>query len=173
MEAVNKDPSRTGLRYELAELYVELKKHDQAMAELAQLKGSGEPSEKSLEEVALHVKALRLESRVHKETARLPEAIDALAKAKELQAAVLSRARMESPEQLPTQREAAAELAYHTAGYFELQRDQDQAIEAYKDVLKHDDAHQKGMLAVARLQLARGELEEAQSETVKLIRLEP
>ena len=61
LEAVTKDPTRAGLRYELAELYLELKKFDQAQAEVVQLIGTTDSNEKSLDEVTLHVKALMLQ----------------------------------------------------------------------------------------------------------------
>lgn len=90
LEALTKDPSRFGLRYELAELYFELKKHDQvcegapwlvslrdgftnvsfwrqALEELAKLTVAHDPNDISLDECSLQVKALMLEARVRKE----------------------------------------------------------------------------------------------------------
>ena len=58
--------------------------------------------------------------------------------------------------------DAAADVAYQLADCHEQQRDAEQAAGAYSEALKHNDAHEKAILALARLQLSRGELEAAQ-----------
>ena len=46
-DAVQTDPSKTPLRYELADLYFNLKKYDRAKMEIAQLIGAAEAQEAS------------------------------------------------------------------------------------------------------------------------------
>merc|ERR1719446_906576 len=77
--AVQKDPSKKLLRHELAELYLELQKFDQAQKELLQLIATDE--EKDLEDAYLQVKALMLLSRVYKDQEQMDKAIEALMKA--------------------------------------------------------------------------------------------
>ena len=63
-----------GVRYELAELYLELQKYEQAEKELRALLASSEAAELPLDEGFLHVQALLLLSRVHKEQELLDKA---------------------------------------------------------------------------------------------------
>lgn len=91
LSAVKKDPSRSDLRHELAELYLEIKKFEpvcqlvapkfarkapsstlyveppQALEEISHLVWKEEPAETTLEECELQVKALKLQGRVLKE----------------------------------------------------------------------------------------------------------
>ena len=52
-------------------------------------------------------------------------------------------------------------------------RDPAQARASYEEALKHDDTHEKGTLALARLHLVAGELDEAQALCTTLMRIEP
>ena len=59
------------LRHELAELYSELKKYDQAQAELSQLLDHLEgAADKSLDDMCQEVRSLVLLARVHRERGR-------------------------------------------------------------------------------------------------------
>ena len=73
-KAVHGDPTKQALRYELAELYLELQKYEQAEKELRALLASSEAAELPLDEGFLHVQALLLLSRVHKEQELLDKA---------------------------------------------------------------------------------------------------
>ena len=79
--AVQKDPSQRLLRHELAELYLELQKFDQAQRELQQLLTSA-GEEKELDDAYLQVKSLMLLSRVHKEQGMMDKAVESLMQAK-------------------------------------------------------------------------------------------
>ena len=103
--AVQKDETQKLLRIELAELYLELQKYDQAQKELQMLLGDEASAERDLDEVCLQVKALMLLSRVLKEQGMTQEAIETLMKARGSQANVLSRVRVEAADQLAAQRE--------------------------------------------------------------------
>ena len=169
-EALDKDPMRTSLRYELAELYLELGRYDQSQAEIVHLVGTSDPNEKTVDELDVHVKALLLQARVFKEQDMMADALEACVKAKQVQANMLARVRIESADQLPAQRTIASEIAFTMAEYQELLREPDAAIESYKECLKFDEANVRAMLALARLLLNRGDLEDAQSQTVSAMR---
>ena len=71
------------LRHELAELYSELKKYDQAQAELSQLLDHLEgAADKSLDDMCQEVRSLVLLARVHRERGALQDAVAALARAR-------------------------------------------------------------------------------------------
>lgn len=166
-------PAPQVLRHELAELYSELKKYDQAQAELSQLLDHLEgAADKSLDDMCQEVRSLVLLARVHRERGALQDAVAALARARATQASVISRVRVEAPDQLGAQRDAAADVAYQLADCHEQQRDAEQAAGAYSEALKHNDAHEKAILALARLQLSRGELEAAQELCMALMRID-
>ena len=166
-------PAPQVLRHELAELYSELKKYDQAQAELSQLLDHLEgAADKSLDDMCQEVRSLVLLARVHRERGALQDAVAALARARATQASVISRVRVEAPDQLGAQRDAAADVAYQLADCHEQQRDAEQAAGAYSEALKHNDAHEKAILALARLQLSRGELDDAQAQCMTLMRID-
>ena len=124
------------LRHELAELYSELKKYDQAQAELSQLLDHLEgAADKSLDDMCQEVRSLVLLARVHRERGALQDAVAALARARATQASVISRVRVEAPDQLGAQRDAAADVAYQLADCHEQQRDAEQAAGAYSEAL--------------------------------------
>ena len=112
-------------------------------------------------------------SRVYKEQELMDKAVEALVRARDAQTDVLARARVEAGDQMGAQREVAAEINFRLAVDHELQRDPDQALTYYQEALKHNDAHEKAILALARLHLVRGELETAQQQCTTLMRVEP
>ena len=130
-------------------------------------------AERSLDDLCVEVKALTLLGRVYKEQEALAEALEAVSKAAAAQATVLSRARAESADQVPAQRTEAAAVNFVLGGYYELAHDGDAALGAYAEALKHDEGHEKAMLALARLQLNRGDVDAAQQHCVTLMRLDP
>ena len=74
-------PAPQVLRHELAELYSELKKYDQAQAELSQLLDHLEgAADKSLDDMCQEVRSLVLLARVHRERGALQDAVAALAR---------------------------------------------------------------------------------------------
>ena len=93
------------LRHELAELYLELKKYDQAQKELAQLLADNSMGERDLDEAYQQVTSLALLARVYKEQELLSDAVSALMRARTAQTNVLTRVRVEAPDQLASQRE--------------------------------------------------------------------
>jgi tetratricopeptide (TPR) repeat protein len=88
-DAAAADPSKTPLRYELAALYLNLKRYDAAMTELKQLIAAcgysagavpdgGGRARMVIEDALLVTKALQLQAKVHKALNALPEALEAL-----------------------------------------------------------------------------------------------
>ena len=171
--AVHSDPTKQALRYELAELYLELQKYEQAEKELRALLSGSEAAELQLDEAFLHVQSLLLLSRVYKEQGLMDQAAEALGTARSTQTNLLARVRVEASDQLSAQREVAAEICFRIALMHELLRDPAQARTSYEEALKHDDTHEKGTLALARMHLVVGELDEAQALCTTLMRIDP
>ena len=172
--AVQNDPTKQALRHELAELYLELQKYEQAEKELHALLSSSEARDSpQLDEAYLHVQSLLLLSRVYKEQDLLERAAEALTTARSTQTSLLARVRVEASDQLSSQREVAAEICFQIGRMHELLRDPAQARTFYEEALKHDDAHEKGTLALARLHLVSGELDAAQTLCTTLMRIDP
>ena len=173
--ATQRDPSKTALRLELAQLFAELKRHEQATAEVKPLllPDGDDGASGELEGVITHVQALRLMARVHKEGGALGEAVAALERARQATSNILARTRIEAAEREEEQQEAAAELCLEAGRHHELNHDAAGALDAYEAALKHHDAHEGAMLALARLQLTRGEVDAAQALATQLMTLHP
>jgi tetratricopeptide repeat protein 21B len=115
-DAAAADPSKTPLRYELAALYLNLKRYDAAMTELKQLIAAcgysagavpdgGGRARMVIEDALLVTKALQLQAKVHKALNALPEALEALHQAQSNQQNALAQLRAETggADQLATQ----------------------------------------------------------------------
>merc|ERR1719482_305204 len=172
--AVHSDPTKQALRYELAELYLELQKYEQAEKELRTLLASSEAAELPLDDGFLHVQSLLLLSRVHKEQELLDKAAEALGSARAMQTNLLARVRTEASDQLSSQREVAAEICFQIALVHELMRDPAQARASYEEALEHDEAQalcttlmriepgsEAGSMMLADLMLQKNEWEAA------------
>jgi len=171
--SLQKDGTRAKLRHDLAELYLELKKYEQAKKELGVLLADEDAADRDAEELVQQVASFRLLARVHREEGQLADAEKALMKARAAQSAALSKIRVESPDQLAAQREAAAELCCELGVHYEAQKDAERAATFFQEALKHAEAHEKSSLALARLHLGRGELDAAQTLCVTLMKIDP
>ena len=182
-DAVSADPAKTSLRYELAELYLNLKRYDLAITEIGRLTAGAvtDPSAPAdvggkmlLEDALIATKSFVLLAKVHKARGALPEALQALQHAEGNQQRALTQLRAETggADQLSSQRDVAADVAMELGALHEQMHDPDAALEAYQHALKHNDEHEKAMLSIARLQLARGDVESAQQQCSSLMGLD-
>jgi tetratricopeptide repeat protein 21B len=88
-----------------------------------------------------------------------------MVKAQTVQNQVLAVMRRDAPDLLTEQRVIAAELSYELGRACEEAsppRDDD-AANVYKEALRANDAHAPTLLALARLHLRRGQLDDAQA----------
>ena len=124
----------------------------------------------SLEGVMQTVKDVEMLARVYKESDDTGAAIDTLQRARTLQSQVISRVTVEQPESLKQQQQIAADLSFQIAKYYEGdEQNYSKAASAYKEALSFDSGNSKAMLALAKLQLDRGDLEAAQFQLSPLL----
>ena len=174
-DAVATDPSKTPLRYELANLFFELKKFDQAHAEIDRLIEAGETDESAkgvlLDDVFLLTKTYLLLARVRKAEALPQEALDALSKAKANQSKALTRVRGEGGgvDMLGSQQDEMADVCLALGAAQESMHEHDAALSSYRDGLKYSDSHEACLIAVAKMQLRNGELDAAQQQVSALM----
>ncbi len=177
--AVEKDPQRASLRHDLANLYIRLKNLDKAEIVLqAALDQSGRQSDTAT--LIDNVKAYILLAQVHHESAEeKPEsakkAVELLLQARELQNRVLSKSRTEHADFIRAQRQAAADICHQLAQFHNTgeQAQAERAQSFYNEALRHDDGHEASILALAKLYLARGELDPCQHQCIQLLRIDP
>eukprot|EP00741_Cyanophora_paradoxa_P023819 tig00021623_g23008.t1 len=170
--AVDADPSKMELRYDLAELYTRLQKYD--LAEQCIRDAIDQPKDDSdVEALILDVKCHLLLAQVHKGAGKQPAAVEALGKARSIQNSVLTRTGARGDNEAGrAQRQQAAAICHTLAVYHEEARDLDKAVAYYNEALKHDEADEKTMVALAKLQLARGELDGAQQQCSAMLRID-
>jgi len=180
-DAVATDPTKTALRYELASLFLELKKLDQAHAELSHLINVAETADSAaasggkvsvmLEDSFLFTKAYLLLSRVKKAQGNTPESLEAINKARANQSKALARVRGESGgmDMLGAQQQVMAEVCVTLGAAQEGMHETDAALATYREAIKHCDTHEPALLAIARLQLRAGELDGAQQQVSALM----
>jgi len=182
-DAAAADPKKTELRYELAALYLNLKRYDAAVAEISRLTAGAitdpsapdDPSrgKQLLEDKFLVTKSFVLLSKVHAARGALPEALEALHHARGNQTRAISQLRQESGSaDLGAQKEVSADVAMELGALHEQLHDADAALEAYTEALRHHEDHEKAMLSIARLQLARGDVEAAQQQCSALMTMD-
>jgi len=171
-DAVKNDPAKMMLRYDLAELYMKLLKYDMAEKVINEaLDTKKDPDD--VDAMILDVKNLLLLAQVHKGAGNMAAAMEDLQRARVLQNTILSRIRAEQPDYVREQRAVASTICYTLAEYNDEQKNVDKALSFYNEALKHDDGHEKSMLALAKLHLARGELDACQHQCVTLLRIDP
>lgn len=171
--AVQKDPSQTLLRHELAELYVQLKKYDQAEAELTSLLSQLVAADRDLGEAMQQVQSLALLARVHRGRGQEQAALGELMKAHAAQTNVLARVRAEVPDLLIEQRQLAADLCADIAAHHEAAHEPAPAVDFYQEALKHSEGHERSCVALARLHVGRGETDAAEVLCAALVRVDP
>ncbi|PRP77845.1 tetratricopeptide repeat protein 21B-like [Planoprotostelium fungivorum] len=168
--AVRENPG-TSLRYDLAELYTKLRKFDQAEALLkSSLDKSSDPSD-ALRLIS-DVKVYNMMAKVHMGSGNFQKGLEALQKAKETQVSVLGRLQGEQPDFIKSQKEQAALICFAMAQHFNSQNNIDRAMTLYHEALKYNEGHEPSILALARLYLAKGDLDPCQHQCITLLRMD-
>ena len=173
--AVAKEPTRLSLRHDLAELLIRLRSYSQAEKALNEALAAIDQNRKGDDMLSTmdEVKTYMLLSRLHKGTNRDQASVDALVRARDKQLNVLAKVQIEAPSQSKAQRGVATKICMSLADYYAGLRQHDQALAFYNEALKHDETSERAMIAVARLHLARGELDSCQQQCMALIRVDP
>jgi tetratricopeptide repeat protein 21B len=175
-EALAESPSDTMLSLELASLYTRLGRRMGALAY--------EEAERVLEEaraalgvddsisITNCVKVHMMLAELHKERGNMEAATDALLQARTLQA----RLKSEAPEVKAMGTKICITLAeYHREAAKTMtgkEEQQQRALRFYNEALKHDNANEQALLALAELHKERNELDQCQNQCVTLLRID-
>eukprot|EP00899_Mesostigma_viride_P018008 jgi/Mesvir1/26208/Mv02392-RA.1 len=171
-KAVRGDAGKSGMQLELAELYLKLRRFDAAERVLTEcLERQRDDNDPAAMQV--DVEALLLLGKVHKGSNLPSQALEAQQRARTIQNSLLGKMRGEASEIVRQQKMAAAEICFGLGAEYEAGRNLDKALASYNEALKHNDAHVKSMLALAKLHLVRGESDLCQQQCVALLRIDP
>lgn len=170
--AVKGDPTNSQLKYELAELYTKLRKFERAEKLLKDSLADGaDPNDYTV--TMKEVKIYLLMSKVSTGASDDQASVDALLKARELQNSVLQRIRGEQSDFVRQQKGVAANICYELGNNYNAHNQPDKALQYYNEALRNDESHEKSILALAKLHLARGELDACQNQCVISLRMDP
>ncbi|XP_072174244.1 tetratricopeptide repeat protein 21B-like [Diadema setosum] len=166
-EAALKTGGQSFLRHDLGELLLKLRHYEKAEKTL-KMALEHEPSNE-LSVLMDDAKLLLLLAKVHRKGNKMEDAMLALTKARDTQARVLKRVQVEQPDNVPEQKELATGICSQMAEQCTSQRDLDKAIKFYKEALVYSSHDGKAMLELARLYLAKSELDSCQHQLVQLL----
>jgi tetratricopeptide repeat protein 21B len=183
-DALRRHPHQQELRQDLAKLYVRLQRWEDGIRELE------EALEKVVDETfkstKYKVETLVQLAKVHREYAdsrssltgmnhgAVPRCSECLRQARDLQNELLSQVRLEDEDVVRQLRLESAELNFQLGEYYETrERNLEYAIGYYGETLRSDDAHEKSILALARIHLQKNELDICEKQLMTLLRVDP
>uniref|UniRef100_H2Y5V1 Tetratricopeptide repeat protein 21B n=1 Tax=Ciona savignyi TaxID=51511 RepID=H2Y5V1_CIOSA len=169
-ETALKNGKRNSMRYELAELLIQLENYDKAERVLLQ---ASRDEEGELETAMNETRRLMLLATLYEKSGRHSDELDALTQARDTQARVLKRVQMERKAAAPPQAALAASICAKMAQHCQLhENDTQQAIKYYKEALVYDRDDTKVilMLDLARLYLSAGDLDSCQQNCMAVLR---
>ncbi|XP_013391055.1 tetratricopeptide repeat protein 21B [Lingula anatina] len=170
-EAALKSGSQMSLRYDLAELLLKLRQYDKAQKVLLQALDQAGAVTK-LEEMIEQTKYLVLLAKVHTHREEFEQSVEALNKARDMQARVLKRVHMEQPDAVPAQKQLAASICSQMAKHSSDQRDYEKAIKYYKEALVYNENDEKVAIELARLYMLTDDLNACQHQLMALLKNE-
>lgn len=184
-DALLRHPMQQELRQDLAKLYVRLQRWDDAIRELED--GLGSVTEDSPKATRNKVDALVQLVQVHREStdARaaitgignggpVPRCSEYLRQARDLLNDLLSQVRLEDDDLVRQLRQESADVNFMLGQYYETrERNIEYAVGYYGETLRHDDTHEKSILALARIHLQKNELDVCEKTLGTLIRADP
>ncbi|XP_061464567.1 tetratricopeptide repeat protein 21B [Rhineura floridana] len=170
-EAALKTGQQNFLCYDLAELLLKLNQLDKAEKVLRQVLDHQSVNDLSslMEYTRYHV----LLAKIYSKMERTEDAVVSLQQAQELQAKVLKRIQIEQLDAVPVQKQLAAEICAEIAKHSAAQRNYEKAIKFYKEALVHCETDNKVMLELARLYLARDDVDACQHQCALLLKNDP
>lgn len=81
---------------------------------------------------------------------------------------------MEDEDLVRQLRQESAELNFMLGEYYEMrERNLEYAVGYYNETLRHDDTHEKSILALARIHLLKNELDVCEKQLMTLLRVDP
>eukprot|EP00931_Biecheleriopsis_adriatica_P087453 TRINITY_DN61918_c0_g1_i1.p1 TRINITY_DN61918_c0_g1~~TRINITY_DN61918_c0_g1_i1.p1 ORF type:complete len:1362 (+),score=379.50 TRINITY_DN61918_c0_g1_i1:247-4086(+) len=182
-EALRKHPSQQELRQDLARLYKRLQRWEDAIRELEEALQA--VMEESFKSTKYRVDTLVQLAKVHSDFAdsransggvsgAVPQCSECLRQARDLLNELLSQVRVEDEDQVRMLRAESAELNFMLGEYYEMrERNLEYAVGYYGETLRHDDTHEKSILALARIHLHKNELDICEKQLMTLLRVDP
>eukprot|EP00933_Yihiella_yeosuensis_P014694 TRINITY_DN13064_c0_g5_i1.p1 TRINITY_DN13064_c0_g5~~TRINITY_DN13064_c0_g5_i1.p1 ORF type:complete len:1194 (-),score=308.92 TRINITY_DN13064_c0_g5_i1:80-3229(-) len=183
-EALRKHPSQQELRQDLARLYKRLQNWEAAIRELEEALQA--VMEEGFKTTKYRVETLVELAKVHRDfadarsaqtgggTGSVPPCSECLRQARDLLNELLSQVRAEDEESVRTLRQESAELNFMLGEYYETrERHLEYAVGYYSETLRHDDTHEKSILALARIHLHKNELDSCEKQLMTLLRVDP
>lgn len=170
------------LRQDLARLYRRLQRWDEAIRELEE--ALQVVMEEGFKKTRYRVDTLVQLAKVHSDfadsranlgmTSAVPQCSECLRQARDLLNELLAQVRVDDEQTLKTLRQESAELNFMLGEYYETrERNLEYAVGYYGETLRHDDAHEKSILALARIHLHKNELEICEKQLMTLLRVDP
>lgn len=183
-DALLRHPQQQELRQDLAKLYVRLQRWEEAIRELEEALGS--VHDETFKSTRYKVDTLVQLVKVHRESAdaraaamgasqgAVPRCSECLRQARDLLNEMLSQVRMEDEDLVRQLRQESAELNFMLGEYYETrERNLEYAVGYYGECLRHDDTHEKSILALARIHLVKNELDICEKQLQTLLRVDP
>merc|ERR1719265_2128745 len=183
-DALRKHPQQQELRQDLAKLYVRLQRWEDGIRELEEALQS--VVDESFKSTKYKVDTLVELAKVHREYAdsrssltgmnggAVPRCSECLRQARDLQNELLSQVRLEDEDVVRQLRHESAELNFQLGEYYETrERNLEYTIGYYGETLRNDDAHEKSILALARIHLQKNELDICEKQLMTLLRVDP
>eukprot|EP00727_Mastigamoeba_balamuthi_P002994 m51a1_g12692 hypothetical protein (667) ;mRNA; r:1702-3779 len=170
--ALKADASNTALRYDLAELYTRLRRFTDAERVTSPVIDRQRDTQQAAE-LTLASRFLVLLGTVQEGNRMVDKAVETLVRARELQNAVLAKAKSENPEMLQAARQLAADITFRLAEHQVTLKNTQRAQAYYIETLQHNDQHRRAMLALAKLYLSRGEYDLCQHQCITMLRTDP
>mmetsp|Transcript_60950 Transcript_60950/g.108295 ORF Transcript_60950/g.108295 Transcript_60950/m.108295 type:complete len:1353 (-) Transcript_60950:75-4133(-) len=183
-DALRKHPSVMELRQDLARLFKRLQRWDDAIRELED--ALQVVMQDTAKQARYRVQTLVELSKVHLDYAdhraslvgsasgAVPACSECLGKGRDLLNELLSQLGPDEEEQRKQLREESANLNFMLGEYYETrERNIEYAVGYYGETLRHDDAHEKSILALARIHLQKNELHISERQLTSLLRVAP
>lgn len=174
-DAVAADGAKFNLRQDLSTLYWRLGDLDKAIGVLRDSPVLTKPITQT-EDVATaveRVNATLMMCKIYRSYGDNKLAAEALIQARVFQINVLSKMRGEAAETVYQQKTIAANICLELGEYYIGLQITDKALTFFNEALKHDEANEKAMLALARLYLGKGEIDGCEQQCNALLRVNP
>lgn len=184
LAALNRHPQEQGLRSDLAKLYVRLQRWEDAIRQWEEaLEAVLDDSPKSIRHKADTLIEL---AKVHCQYAdslaaqngisggAVPRCPECLKQARDMLAHLMHQLRHDDDDALRNLRQQSAEVNFMLGEYYETrERHLENAAGFYGETLRNNDTHEKSILALARIFLHKGELDNCEKQLQTLLRVDP
>jgi len=161
------------LRFELAHLLIKLKNYSKAERVLqAETANEEEDQRSQLDKNISEARRLVLLATLYRDTQRPQEEMQALNRAREVQARVLKRAQIEQPDKVEKEKVQAGQLCCQLANYCkQVENNLHNSIKYLKEALVYTPKDTKILLDLARIELQAGNTENCQQYCHQVLKI--